>query len=69
MFDILHVFYNDLSTLLRSWKIMAMDYDLSDGGKGICLLEGRPRSSRCDGGGEKPQECGRDKPIIALRSI
>ena len=61
MFDILHVFYNGSSTLLRTRKILAMDYDSYDGGRGICLLEGGPRRSRCDGGGEKPQERGRDK--------
>ena len=60
MFDILHVFYNGLSTLLRTGKILAMDHDPSAGGRGICLLKGGPRSPRCCGGGEKLHDRGRD---------
>ena len=49
MFDILHVFCNGSSTLLRTDKILSMDHDSSTGGRGICLLEGGPRSPRCGG--------------------
>ena len=59
MFDILHVLCNGPSTLLRIGKILAMDHDLSAGGRGICLLEGGPYSLRCGGGGEKLNEHGR----------
>ena len=58
VFDILHVFYNGLSTLLRTSKILPMEHDSSTGGRGICLLEGGPHSTRC--GGEKLHERGRD---------
>ena len=58
MFDILHVLCNGLSTLLRTGKILAMEYDSSAGGRGICLLEGGPCSTRC--GGEKLHERGKD---------
>ena len=60
VFNILHVFCNGSSTLLRIDKILAMDHDPSAGGKGICLLEGGPCSSRCGEGGEKLHGCGRD---------
>ena len=60
MFDILHVFCNGLSTLLRTDKILAMDHDSFAGGRGICLLKGGPHSPRCSGGGENMQERGRD---------
>ena len=60
MFDILHVFCNGQITLLGTSKILAMDHDPSTGGRGICLLEGVPRSPRCCGGGEKLHEHGRD---------
>ena len=33
MFDILHVFCNGLSTLLRIGKILVMDHDSSVGGR------------------------------------
>ena len=33
MFDILHVFCNGLSTLLRIGKILVMDHDSSAGGR------------------------------------
>ena len=46
MFDILHVFCNGPSTLLRTNKILAMDYDPSVGGRGIFLHEGNPHSPR-----------------------
>ena len=36
-----------------------MDHDPSAIGRGICLLEGCPHSSRCSGGGEKLHD-GRD---------
>ena len=61
VFDILNVFCNDFSTLLKTGKILAMDHDPSAGGRGICLLEGGPRSPRCGGGGEKLYECERDE--------
>ena len=67
VFDILHVFCNGPITLLRTGKILAMDHDLSAGGRGICLLEGGPRSSRCGGGGEKLHDMGEMDPIIVLR--
>ena len=60
MLDILHVFCNDLITLLRTAKIVAMDHGPSVGGKGICLLDGSPCSPRCGGGGEKLHQHGRD---------
>ena len=60
MFDILHVFYNGLSTWLRIGKILAMDHDMFAGWRGICFLEGGPRSLRCGGGGEKLHERRRD---------
>ena len=61
-FDIFHVFCNGPSTLLRTGKILAMNHDLSMGGRGICLLEGGcPLSSRCGGGGEKLHERESDK--------
>ena len=60
MFDILHVFCNGLITLPRTGKMLAMDHDPSTGGRGICLLEGGPHSSRCVRGGEKLQDRGRD---------
>ena len=53
MFDILYVFSNSSITLLRTSKILAMDHDLSARGRGICLLEGDPRSLGCGGGREK----------------
>ena len=56
MFDILHVFCNGISTLLRISKNLAMDHVLSVGGRGICLLEGGPHSLRYGGGGEKLHE-------------
>ena len=59
MFDILLVFCNGLITLLRTGKILAMDHDSFAGGRGICFLEGGPRSPRC--GGEKLHERGRDE--------
>ena len=39
MFDILHVFYNGLSTWLRIGKILAMDHDMFAGWRGISLQE------------------------------
>ena len=60
VFDILHVFCNGLITLLRTGKIMVMNHHLSVGRRGICLLEGGPRSPSCGGGGEKLHERGRD---------
>ena len=60
MFDILHVSCNGLSTFLRTSNILVMDHDSFAGRRGICLLEGGPRSSRCGGGGEKLHEHGRD---------
>ena len=57
MFDMLHVFCNGLSTLLRIDKILAMDHE----GRGICLLEGGPSSPRCGGGGQKLHERERDE--------
>ena len=56
MFDILHVFYNGPSTLLRTGKILAMDHYPFTRGRGICLLEGGPHSM------------GETNLIIALRS-
>ena len=41
--------------------ILAMNHDPSIGDRGICLLEGGLRNSRCGGGGEKLHEHGRDK--------
>ena len=61
MFDILHVFCNGTSTLLRSGKILAMDHDPSTRGRGICFLEGGPRNPRCGGGGEKLHKRGIDR--------
>ena len=61
MFDILHVFYNGPSTFLRTSKILAMDHDLSVGGRGICLLEGGPCIPRYGGGREKLHERGIDE--------
>ena len=61
MFDILHVFCNGLITLLRTSKILAIDHDPSTRRRGICLLEGGPRSSRCGGDGEKLHECGTNR--------
>ena len=60
MFDILHVFCNGPITLLRTDKILVMDHDPSAGEKDICLLEGGPHNLRCDRGGEKLHERGRD---------
>ena len=60
MFDIFHVFCNGPITFLRIGKILAIDHDSSAGKRGICLLEGGPRSPRCGGGGEKLHERGRD---------
>ena len=56
MFNILHVFCNGLITFLRTGKILAMEHDPFSSGRGICLLEGGPRSPRCGGGGEKLHE-------------
>ena len=61
MFDILHVFCNSLITLLRTGKILAMNHDPFAGGRGLCLIEGGPRSPRCSRGGEKLHKYGRDK--------
>ena len=60
VFDILHMLCNCPITLLKTSKIWAINHDLSVKEKGICLLEGDPRSSRCDGGGEKQHKRGRD---------
>ena len=60
VFDILYVFCNGLSTLLRTGKILVMDHDLSAGERDICLLKGGPHSPRCGRGGEKLHELGRD---------
>ena len=60
MFDILHVFCNGPSTLLRTGKISVMDHDLSVGGRGICLFEDGPHNPRYGGGGGKLHECGRE---------
>ena len=60
MFDILNVFFNGLSTLLRTDKILVIDHDSSAGGRGICFLEGVPRSPKCGRGGEKLHERGKD---------
>ena len=60
MFDIFHVVYNALITLLRTGKILVINHDPSVGSRGICLLEGDPRILRCGGGGEKLHERGRD---------
>ena len=60
MFDIFHVVYNGLITLLRTGKILAINHDLSVGSRGICLLKGDPRILRCGGRGEKLHERGRD---------
>ena len=65
LFNILHVFCNGLSTLLRTDKILSMKHDLSAGGRGRCLLKGGPCSPRCGGGGEKLHE--EMDPIITLR--
>ena len=59
MFDTFLVFCNGLITLLRIGKILEMEHDSSEGGRGICLLEGGPRSPRCGGGGEKLHKRGR----------
>ena len=61
MFDILHVFCNGSSTLLRTGKLLVMDHDPFARGRSICLFEGGPRSPRCGGGGEKLYERGRDR--------
>ena len=61
MFDILHVFCDGPSTLLRTDKILTINSDSSVGGRGICLLEGGPRSLRCGGGREKLHEHVRDR--------
>ena len=42
---------------MRIDKILAMDHE----GRGICLLEGGPRSPRCGGGGQKLHERERDE--------
>ena len=60
MFDILHVFCNGPSTLLRIGKILAKNHDRFARGRGICLLEGGLRNPRFGGGGEKLHERGRD---------
>ena len=68
MFDILHVFYNGPSSLLRTGKILMMDHDSSTGGRGICFLEGGPLNPRCGGGGEKLHECGKDEFDNCIKS-
>ena len=37
-FDILHIVSNNLISLLRTGKILAMDYDPSTRRRGICLF-------------------------------
>ena len=59
MLNILHVFCNGLSTLLRTNKILAMDHDPSMGTRGIFLLKGGPRNPRYGGGGEELHVRGR----------
>ena len=53
VFGILCVFKNGLITLLRTAKILVMDYDPSVVRRGICLLEGGPCNPRYGGGEEK----------------
>ena len=66
VFEIFHVFSNGPSTSLRTGKILAMDYDPSAGGRGICRVVYIDRDvveveRNCTSVGEKD-------PIIALRS-
>ena len=67
VFNILHVFCNGSSTLLRIGKILGLDHDPSVGGRGICLLEGGPCSLRSGGGGEKLHERGRDESKYCIK--
>ena len=67
MLNILHVFYNGSITLLRIGKILAMDHDLTIGGRGIFLLGGGPRVPICGGGGEKLHESGRDESYNCIK--